>query len=602
LNNTATNTYTFTPNAGQCASTTTMTIIVTPCLCGLALVSAQESDTQTFCLGEMVQDIIYDVIGNPTTINITGLPNGVTGNYNGTQFIISGTPTHLGYFPYLISTEGCINTVTKIGFISITPTTETPVFSFSTVFCQNPTEGVPLATPLPTTSDNGLTGTWDPAYFPYSSQTITFTPDAGQCAAPVTSNYTVMSTSAVLDAVNDDYILYFMATSQSTPSVLVNDTLDGVLFYPGSTLGSTVITITANPYITIDPINGELHVAPLTPIGDYYLEYQIKNSCVNDIGKIMVHVTGTLTAPARFVIQDCFSNIAHTTEQSILQVVELGGVNVGHFSVPVNITTNNVFATYSVPVTTTGLTINQDGTMNIPAGLTFGVDYYFDLTICLAGSTTDCIDVIFGIWQDPRVVTNDDGIRYLPNGTLVGANNILLNDKLYNCNGSSFVTPIAGTSSTANVDLTVNSIDPYFQIDADGFVSKAISGIVPVGVYNFNYTICAKNTGGNDCKTADGVIQVAALRPGTPIKEEINFDTITIAPNPTDGIFTVYFETTLLSDTKIEVYNLMGQKMLEDTLVDVKKYVIDATSFSTGTYLLKITNNDITTHYKIIKK
>jgi alpha-tubulin suppressor-like RCC1 family protein len=50
------------------------------------------------------------------------------------------------------------------------------------------------ATPLPTTSTNGVTGTWAPALSNTTSATYTFTPTAGQCAKSTTLAVTVRST------------------------------------------------------------------------------------------------------------------------------------------------------------------------------------------------------------------------------------------------------------------------------------------------------------------------------------------------------------------------------------------------------------------------
>ena len=45
--------------------------------------------------------------------------------------------------------------------------------------------------PLPTTSINGITGTWAPALNNTATTTYTFTPDAGQCATTATLTITV---------------------------------------------------------------------------------------------------------------------------------------------------------------------------------------------------------------------------------------------------------------------------------------------------------------------------------------------------------------------------------------------------------------------------
>src|SRR5439155_549787 len=94
LNNTATTTYTFTPNAGQCGSTTTLTITVNPNI--------------------------------PPTFNAVA-----------------------------------------------------PICSGATLSA------------LPTTSNNGFTGTWSPALNNTATTTYTLTPTAGQCATTATLTITV---------------------------------------------------------------------------------------------------------------------------------------------------------------------------------------------------------------------------------------------------------------------------------------------------------------------------------------------------------------------------------------------------------------------------
>ena len=44
---------------------------------------------------------------------------------------------------------------------------------------------------LPTTSNNGITGTWNPALNNTATTTYTFTPTAGQCATTTTLTITV---------------------------------------------------------------------------------------------------------------------------------------------------------------------------------------------------------------------------------------------------------------------------------------------------------------------------------------------------------------------------------------------------------------------------
>src|SRR5690606_19106509 len=61
-----------------------------------------------------------------------------------------------------------------------------PLFSPVSCICS----GEPLS-PLPTVSNNGVTGSWSPALNNQATTTYTFTPDAGQCAVPTTLTITV---------------------------------------------------------------------------------------------------------------------------------------------------------------------------------------------------------------------------------------------------------------------------------------------------------------------------------------------------------------------------------------------------------------------------
>ena len=57
----------------------------------------------------------------------------------------------------------------------------TPIFDQVPSICEGD-----VLSPLPTTSNNGITGSWSPALDNTQTTTYTFTPDAGQCATPTT--------------------------------------------------------------------------------------------------------------------------------------------------------------------------------------------------------------------------------------------------------------------------------------------------------------------------------------------------------------------------------------------------------------------------------
>jgi gliding motility-associated-like protein len=159
LNDTVTTTYTFTPTAGQCADTATLTVTVNP------------KKPTTFpamapiCSGE--------TLTLPRTSN-----EGATGRWSPA---VNNTATTT--YTFTPDDGQCANTATLT--ITVNPNI-TPTFTPVAPICS----GTTLAA-LPTTSNNGITGTWSPALNNTATTTYTFTPTAGQCATTATLTITV---------------------------------------------------------------------------------------------------------------------------------------------------------------------------------------------------------------------------------------------------------------------------------------------------------------------------------------------------------------------------------------------------------------------------
>ena len=180
INNTSTTTYTFTPYVSQCATATTMTVVVNPSHSisqGLDLVN---------CVNTLIQPLLFTFGGSASGANVTGLPPGLTAQSVGSIITISGTPTTVGVYAYTVTTFGNIcQAVTTSGTITVS-TSIAPSFAALGPFCQNST-----ATSLPLISTNipGISGTWTPVSINTSIigiQTLTFNPAQNQCASPTT--------------------------------------------------------------------------------------------------------------------------------------------------------------------------------------------------------------------------------------------------------------------------------------------------------------------------------------------------------------------------------------------------------------------------------
>lgn len=160
LNNTATTTYTFTPAAGQCATTTTLTITVNP------IVTPAFTPIAPVCYGASPSPL-------PTTST-----NGITGTWSPA---LNDTITTT--YTFTPTAGQCATTTTLT--VTVKPNV-TPVFTPVAPICSGD-----ALLPLPTTSNNGITGTWSPALNNTATTTYTFTPTAGLCAPPTSLTITV---------------------------------------------------------------------------------------------------------------------------------------------------------------------------------------------------------------------------------------------------------------------------------------------------------------------------------------------------------------------------------------------------------------------------
>jgi hypothetical protein len=152
MNNTATTTYTFTPNAGQCAMTASMTITVNqPVLPDFTPVGQ-------ICVGASLSPL-------PTVSN-----NGINGTWS--PALNNTTTTTYTFSP---NAGQCANSTTMT--ISV-GSLVTPSFDPIQPVCAGAT-----VSPLLSSSLEGISGSWTPAFNNTSTTLYTFTPASGQCAS-----------------------------------------------------------------------------------------------------------------------------------------------------------------------------------------------------------------------------------------------------------------------------------------------------------------------------------------------------------------------------------------------------------------------------------
>jgi gliding motility-associated-like protein len=134
--------YTFTPTntPGQCATTTTLTVLVENNNASATLESDPGTDNQTVTANSPIKPIKYGFFpaaGTPgATINVTGLPDGVTFSFpvpGASSLSISGSPTSTvgSPFTYTLTVKGNCEPITITGTITVLEPAPKNSFSFS---------------------------------------------------------------------------------------------------------------------------------------------------------------------------------------------------------------------------------------------------------------------------------------------------------------------------------------------------------------------------------------------------------------------------------------------------------------------------------------
>jgi len=270
VSNLASAIYTFTPDAGPCATTATLSINVTII-------------TPSF-------DPIASICENATApVLITPSTNGITGTWN--PATVSNTTS--GTYTFTPDAGQCAITtslnVTVNPYIAATFTAIAPI-------CFGATSPV-----LPTTSNNGYTGTWSPASVSNTtSATYSFTPDVGQCSFATTMSITVVpnvtptftaiapicsgSTSPVLPTTSNNEI-----TGTWSPATVSNTASGTYTFNPSVGLCALTTTLSVTVYQspteittkTTDVVNegpdGIIVINSVTS-GEAPFQYSINNS------------------------------------------------------------------------------------------------------------------------------------------------------------------------------------------------------------------------------------------------------------------------------------------------------------------------------------
>ncbi len=308
LNNTATTTYTFTPNAGQCAATQSMEIVVNP------MATPLFTQVAPICSGDNLSPL-------PTTSN-----NGVMGIW--APAINNTTTTTYTFMP---NSGECATTATME--ITVNPSV-TPIFTQIAPICNEDTLSA-----LPTTSNNGITGTWSPAINNTATTLYTFTPTSGQCAPIQTMEIIVNPTPTI--AV--DELTVCSATGNGFYAFNLNAEVLNIL---GSTQNSNTFTvsfyedaatnnqITGNPYTNTTAFNQTIFVVITNTVGGCFgvFPYELN---------VESQATATMPAPVAICDTDGINDGFNTFDLTILDTEVLNGQDPNNFTVSYYLSNQN---------------------------------------------------------------------------------------------------------------------------------------------------------------------------------------------------------------------------------------------------------------------
>lgn len=477
INNTASTTYTFTPDSGQCATIQTLTVTV------------NQPITPIF--------EVMDPICKGTSFE---LPSTSINNINGTWSPAFDNTTTATY-TFVPAVGGCATnqTITVIVNEPIAP-----FFNLISEVCKGET----IET-LPNISLNGITGTWSPNVNNTDTTTYTFTPSEGECANLHTHTIEVQQpTLPLFDQVAPiclgDILLPLPSESNNgiigTWSPALNNSITtNYIFTPNADecASSQNMTIVVNPIL--DP---QFNAIPSICAGDDLSP--LPTTSINNIeGTWSPAINNSVTTTYTFtpIIGECATTQTMTiiVKQAITPLFDpVQDICFGDDLAPLPlISTNDIFGSWSPELDssrTTTYTFTPDaGECPILAMLTIVVNSGPELN--LEDSYVICTDSNgTQIGQSPVIDTNlsENEFSFLWKnnlGEIVGSNASFIPSLIgiYSVTVKNLITACQSEASTT----VVESSAPTLEVDiiSDAFSDNGIIKISTIGNGNYEFSL-----------------------------------------------------------------------------------------------------------------
>ena len=338
-----------------------------------------------------------------------------------------------------------------------------------------------------------------PANIPIGQYQITYKICAkGSSVDCATATVTVI-VAPKLEAKDDDLgTLGGLAGGTTTKSVFDNDLKGTTPINPSDvnlTWGTPPSGITTNN-------DGTLTVAPNTPAGTYTVSYTIceKANPTN---------CSTATATVKVITLDAVNDGTKVLPKTGGNITVLNNDIYGAPTGVTSVTTANVSLTITYNGGISGLTVNSDGTLNVPASTPAGTYNNVEYRICTLTTPVVCDTATLTIVKQPEIIANDDVFSGVVSTTNITVGNVLNNPP----SGSDTLN--GNQATTANVAIAVvtpavGTVVPYLT-PATGNV--VIPTGTPTGTYTITYRICEKDQTGTpttNCDTATVTVNVTS--------------------------------------------------------------------------------------------
>ena len=384
-----------------------------------------------------------------------------------------------------------------------------------------------------------------PANTPIGQYQITYKICAkGSSVDCATATVTVI-VAPKLEAKDDDLgTLGGLAGGTTTKSVFNNDLKGTTPINPSDvnlTWGTPPSGITTNN-------DGTLTVAPNTPAGTYTVSYTIceKANPTN---------CSTATATVKVITLDAVNDGTKVLPKTGGNITVLNNDIYGAPTGVTSVTTANVSLTITYDGGISGLTVNSDGTLNVPASTPAGTYNNVEYRICTLTTPVVCDTATLTIVKQPEIIANDDVFSGVVSTTNITVGNVLNNPP----SGSDTLN--GNQATTANVEIAVvtpavGTVVPYLT-PATGNV--VIPTGTPTGTYIITYRICEKDQTGTpttNCDTATVTVNVTSpIVTPTPTVQATP-DTFTYSGTATQTVGNILTNDTVSGTTSATTSNV----------------------------------------------